>query len=78
MRIEKITIENVKGIANHVYEYTLAPNKPIFFVAPNGFGKSSFGVGFNSLTASKIDLHKNHLHKNKETNLPKIQIDCNE
>lgn len=76
MRIEKITIENVKGIANHEYEYTLAPNKPIFFVAPNGFGKSSFGIGFNSLTASKIDLHKNHLHENKETNIPKIQIDC--
>lgn len=78
MRIEKITIENVKGIDNHEYEYTLAPNKPIFFVAPNGFGKSSFGIAFNSLTPSKIDLHKNHLHKNKDTNLPKIRIDCND
>lgn len=78
MRIEKITIENVKGIDNHQYEYTLAPNKPIFFVAPNGFGKSSFGIAFDSLTPSKIDLHKNHLHRNKEDNLPKIQIDCND
>lgn len=78
MRIEKITIENVKGIDKHEYEYTLAPNKPIFFVAPNGFGKSSFGIAFNSLTPSKIELHKNHLYKNKVTNLPKIQIDFND
>jgi hypothetical protein len=78
LRIEKITIENVKGIDKHEYEFVLAPNKPIFFVAPNGFGKSSFGTAFNSLTPSKIDLHKNHLHRNKETNLPEISLNCND
>lgn len=78
MRIEKISIENIKGIDNHKYNYILAPNKPIFFVAPNGFGKSSFGIAFDSLTPSKINLHKNHLHRNKESELPKIQIDCTE
>ncbi|NRT13657.1 hypothetical protein [Flavobacterium sp. 14A] len=76
MRINKITIENIKGIDKHEYEFLLEPNKPIFFVAPNGFGKSSFGIAFDSIIASKIELHKNHLHNNKDTNLPKIQINC--
>ena len=78
MRIEKIAIENIKGIDNHEYDYALAPNKPIFFVAPNGFGKSSFGIAFDSLTPSKIDLHKNHLYQNKESNLPRIKINYND
>lgn len=77
MKIEKITIENIKGIEKQEYEFSLDPNKPIFFVAPNGFGKSSFGIAFDSITNSKIELHKNHWHNNKETNLPKIEISCN-
>ena len=77
MKIEKIAIENIKGIDKHEYEFILEPNKPIFFVAPNGFGKSSFGIAFDSIIASKIELHKNNLHKNKDTNLPKVEIYCN-
>lgn len=77
MKIERIIIENIKGIQNHTFDFTLEPNKPIFFVAPNGFGKTSFSIAFDSLTASKIDLNKKNWHKNKITNLPKIQIDYN-
>ena len=75
MKIERIIIENIKGIQNHTFDFILEPNKPIFFVAPNGFGKTSFGIAFDSLIASKIDLNKKNWHKNKITNLPKIQID---
>ncbi len=54
MKIKTIEITNVKGIGNKSFILDLLPNKPNLLVAPNGFGKSSFSIGFNSPTGSRI------------------------
>jgi len=54
MNIKEIELTNIKGIQNKLFSLNLIPNKPNIFVAPNGFGKSSIGIGFNSLKPKKI------------------------
>lgn len=73
-KLRKIKIQNVKGIGEYTYENTIIPNKPTFFVAPNGFGKSSISIAFDSLKPSKIELIKDNCHNNKEENLPSIEL----
>ena len=75
MRIKSIEIINVKGIEKAKFELNLKPNKPNILVAPNGFGKTSFGIAFNSLNRDKIVLNDKNLHNNKKTNLPEINIE---
>lgn len=53
MVINSITIENVKGIERLEIKQTIQPNRPNILVAPNGFGKSSIAIAFNSLKANK-------------------------
>lgn len=76
--IKKIEIQNVKGIGsatpNGRYEFDLYPNKPIIFVAPNGFGKSSLLIAFKSMNTRKIKLEKNDYFENNEENKPSIKI----
>lgn len=74
MKINSIEITNIKGIANETFQLDLNPNKPSILVAPNGFGKSSFGIGFNSLGRDKISISDKHLHNNNSANLPAINI----
>ncbi|HAF29039.1 MAG TPA: hypothetical protein DCG75_08320 [Bacteroidales bacterium] len=77
MKIKSIEITNVKGFRNHVFNLDLAPNKPNILVAPNGFGKSSFAIAFNSLKSNKIELDdKNYFNKNTE-NRPVLSISLN-
>lgn len=73
--INKITIENIKGIENKTFELNMHPNIPSIFVAPNGFGKSSFAIAFNSLNQNKLKLDKDYYHKNDQDLLPKIVIE---
>ena len=49
--IKSIEINKVKGIDNLKLELNLIPNKPSIFVAPNGFGKSSITIAFDSISA---------------------------
>jgi hypothetical protein len=74
MKIKSIEITNVKGIGNHVFNLDLVPNKPNILVAPNGFGKSSFGIAFDSLKRNKIELSDKNYHLNKDTNRPVISL----
>lgn len=74
--INKITIENIKGIENKTFELNINPNIPSIFVAPNGFGKSSFAIAFNSLNKKKLKLDEDYRHKNNQNLLPKIVIEC--
>ena len=53
MVINSITIENVKGIERLEIKQAIQPNRPNILVAPNGFGKSSIAIAFNSLKAKK-------------------------
>lgn len=66
MKINSITINKVKGISNHKFDFQLYPNRPIIFVAPNGFGKSSFGTAFASLIPSRLEVSDKNLHNNKK------------
>lgn len=66
VKINSITINKVKGISNHKFDFQLHPNRPIIFVAPNGFGKSSFGTAFASLIPSRLEVADKNLHKNKK------------
>lgn len=74
MKIKTIEITNVKGIRNHVFELDLIPNKPIILVAPNGFGKSSFGIALNSLKRSKIELDQKNYHNDDDANRPILSL----
>lgn len=73
--IKKITIENIKGISNKIFELNITPNKPSLVVAPNGFGKSSFAIAFQSLNSKRIKLDDDNLHRNSTTLEPKILIE---
>ncbi len=70
--IKSIFIENVKGINREKFEFNLFPNMPNFLVAPNGFGKSSFAIGLNSLNRDRLKLEEENLHKQNPANKPKI------
>ncbi len=74
MKIKSIEIKNVKGIGNKVFNLELIPNKPIILVAPNGFGKSSFSIAFDSLKKSKIELDQKHYHNDNDTNRPILSL----
>lgn len=74
MKIKEIELTNIKGIQNKLFSLNLIPNKPNIFVAPNGFGKSSIGVGFNSLKSKRIELDDKSYFENNESNRPEIKI----
>ena len=73
-KIQSITIENIKGIEKKVFNLDVIPNKPSILVAPNGFGKSSFAIAFNSLNRDRIKLKDEHCHKNDLNLVPKISL----
>ena len=75
MKIEKIEIKNCRGINELVVDEELVPNKPNIFVAPNGFGKTSFAHAFKNIinhTSEKID--DDDRYNNDENNKASIEI----
>ena len=74
MKIKSIEITNVKGIKSENFTLDLNPNKPNILVAPNGYGKSSFGIAFDSLKRNKIVLDDKHFHLNKDSNRPILSL----
>lgn len=72
--IKSIEIENIKGIQYKKFDLDIIPNKPSILVAPNGFGKSSFAIAFDSLNNSRINLGKYNFYNNDEKNKPKICV----
>lgn len=74
MKINTIEITNVKGIGNHTFQLDLNPNKPSILVAPNGFGKSSFGIAFDSFRRNKIELNPKYYHQNDDNNRPVVSM----
>lgn len=75
MTIERITVENVKGIVNKTFDLNIIPNKPSLLVAPNGFGKSSLAVAFSSLQRHKINLQEDHFCQGDADKIPRLLID---
>lgn len=74
MKIKTIEITNIKGIGNKTFNLDLLPNKPNLLVAPNGFGKSSFSIGFDSLKRAKIELDTKHYHQDNDANRPILSM----
>jgi hypothetical protein len=74
------------GVSNHQWGIALdfqfykkngdlIPNKPNIFVAPNGFGKSSFTTAFKVLNKNKINLtEKEDFYKNDDKNNSRAEI----
>ena len=74
MKIKEIEFTNIKGIQHKSFSLNLIPNKPNIFVAPNGFGKSSIAIGFDSLKPKKIELDDKSYFENNDSNRPEIKI----
>jgi hypothetical protein len=74
MNINTITIKNIKGIGEKTFNLELVPNKPNILVAPNGFGKSSFAIAFDSLKNSKIELDDKNLFCKNVNNRPVLTL----
>ena len=77
MKIKSIAIENIKGIQSEIFTLDLIPNKPNILVAPNGFGKSSFAIGFDALRTNKIELNDKHYFENNQDNRPILSVTIN-
>ena len=73
-KIQSITIENIKGIKNQTFNLDIISNKPSVLVAPNGFGKSSLAIAFNSLNNNRINLDKDYYHEDNYSFKPKISL----
>lgn len=78
MRLSKIKIENVRGIASKEIILDIHPNKPTFFVAPNGFGKTSIAAAFNSLHRNRLELPDESRYQNDLTSEPVLEISDND
>lgn len=72
--IKSISIQNIKGIGSKTFNLDILPNKPSIIVAPNGFGKSSLAIAFQSLNNNRIDLDNDNFHQNNDANKPSLQI----
>ena len=72
--IDKIHIENIKGIEKATLSFTLNPFMPNFFVAPNGFGKSSLATAFNSLNRDRLKLDEKNCHFGDTAKEPLLEI----
>jgi hypothetical protein len=74
MNISTIEITNIKGIGNRLFKLDLVPNRPNILVAPNGFGKSSFAIGFDSLKTNRIELDDKHYFNKDAGNRPVLSL----
>ncbi|MBP9136447.1 MAG: hypothetical protein KBF31_05515, partial [Chitinophagales bacterium] len=59
------------------WKQSFLPNKPNLLVAPNGFGKSSCSIGFDSLIRAKIELDTKNYHQNNDAYRPILSIQNN-
>lgn len=75
MNINRLVIDNIKGIKHLDINQVLYPNRPNILVAPNGFGKSSIATAFLSLKSKKIELNKEDYYNGSEDLEPTITID---
>lgn len=74
MTLETIRIVNIKGIADKTFPLKIIPNKPSLLYAPNGFGKSSLTIAFNSFNRNRIRLQADDYHENNEANRPRLEL----
>lgn len=72
--LKVVEIKNIKGISDRKFDLDILPNKPSLLVAPNGFGKSSLAVAFNSMNSNRIALKEDDFHQENSQLHPEISI----
>lgn len=72
--LNSIKIKAIKGIEDKEFNLDLHPNKPSILVAPNGFGKSSFAVAFNSFNNKRIVLDDDNICEGHKVSDASIEI----
>ena len=75
MKIKRVTIKNVKGFASKTFDLDVLPNKPNLLVAPNGFGKSSIAVAFDSMNSKRMTLDEADCYQGDEANAPELTLE---
>ena len=74
MVINEIHIENIKGLQCFDLKQPIQPNRPNILVAPNGFGKTSLAIAFNSLKSNHLELVGANCYNGDDTNLPVLRL----
>ncbi len=74
MTLQTIRVVHVKGIQNKSFTLNIIPNRPSLLYAPNGFGKSSLAIAFDSLQSNRLNLHGDNVYKNDEALRPILAI----
>ena len=77
MIVNKIIIDNIKGIGHRELMVDLQPNRPNILVAPNGYGKSSIATAFLAAKMGPIVLKPEECHNEDSNNLPKLSVFLN-
>lgn len=72
--LNSIKIKAIKGIKNKEFNLDLYPNKPSILVAPNGFGKSSFAIAFDSFNNNRIVLNDDNICEGYNASDASIEI----
>ncbi len=76
MKIKSIKVNNCRGISSLVINQEIVSNKPNIFVAPNGFGKTSFAHAFSDIIGhTSLKLDDDDRHFNNENNEASIELD---
>lgn len=75
MQLKSVTIKNIRGFKDSAIELNMIPNKPSLLVAPNGSGKSSFALAFQSLGRGKMSLSKEDAYNRDEALKPELLIE---
>lgn len=78
MNIKSITIKNIRGLQNHTVQLNMIPNKPSLLVAPNGSGKSSLAIAFQSLSRGKLIVNKDNIHSGNQNLVPEIILETDD
>ena len=78
MEIKNITIKNIRGLQNTTIPLNMIPNKPSLLVAPNGSGKSSFTIAFQSLIRGRINVDKDNIYSGNQNLIPEIIMNIDE
>src|SRR5882724_7579289 len=74
MTLQTIRVVNIKGINNKTFTLNIVPNKPSILYAPNGYGKTSLAIGFDSLNSNRLNIGKENLYQNDENNDPLLEL----
>lgn len=78
MNIKKITIKNVRGLKDITINLNMLPNKPSILVAPNGTGKTSFAIAFQSLTKKRLNVAEENVYQNIAGNKPELILETDD